>query len=215
VTKAPFSLWLYRMAEEHLINLGMYVEYLEEDTRPRSGIIRYLFEYGDYISVYDLIALNLYLSDNTATNMLLRVFGYHGYANFIEEMGGTRDYVLDMTNARLTAKEAGFFARIIHEYLESGGRYSEVFRQHLLANTQRIIVSDYPVASKNGGFPYLGGAWHDMAIVYAPSPFSLSILSADGRGYASDFEAFAYISMAFQQFNEINFIQRLEQWRVE
>ena len=46
---------------------------------------------------------------------------------------------------------------------------------------------------------------HDMAIVYAPSPYILAILSADRVGTDDDHAAYEYISLAFQEFNRLNF----------
>jgi len=116
-------------------------------------------------------------------------------------MGGNPDFVgCRVMNSDLTANEAGLVARNIFDYIESGGRYSHEFRAALLDNQFPFIVSDHPVASKTGWTS--PRAWHDMAIVYAPSPFTLVILSARYGWTDADYADFKEISTAFQEFND-------------
>ena len=68
----------------------------------------------------------------------------------------------------------------------------------MLNNQIPFIVSDrYPVASKTG---WTSTVFHDMAIVYADSPYILVILSA-----RSNRTVFREISMAVQEFNAMWF----------
>jgi len=205
-TKAPFALWLYTLADQGEIDLDATLTFGRGNLMMGAGIIRHEYEFGQEIPIRRLIALNLYESDNVATQMLRHEFGYHGYANFIASLGGTRDFARDIWNSRLTADEAGFFMREIFNYIEGGHPHSEEFREHLLNNRLPHIVSDYPVASKSGQFQDFGGAWHDMAIVYAPSPYILVILSSR-TGTEEDYRVYHYISQAFQEFNQLNFIE--------
>lgn len=209
-TKAPFALWLYNLADQGMIDLDATLTFRRDHFMSGAGIIRHEYEFGQEIPIRRLIALNLYESDNVATQMLRRQFGYHGYANFIANLGGTRDFARDIWNSRITANEAGFFMREIYRYIEGGHPHSEEFREHLLNNQLPHIVSDYPVASKSGQFRDFGGAWHDMAIVYAPSPYILVILSSR-TGTEADYEAIHYLSFAFQEFNQLNFIDPWEE----
>jgi len=204
VTKAPFALWIYSKAEDGYVCMDMTMYFTQDVLRLRSGIIRHDYNVGYAFSLRRILGLNLYESDNTATEMLRREFGYQGYADFIDGLGGTRDFAVDIWNSRITADEAGFFAREIFAYIESDQRYSDELRQNLLNNQFPFIVSDYPVASKTGWHEEFG-AWHDMAIVYAPSPYILVILSSDRTGTAADHAAYEYISLAFQEFNRLNF----------
>ena len=95
--------------------------------------------------------------------------------------------------------------KIIFFKIESNQRYSNEFKQNLLNNQFPFITADYPVASKTGWYHRYGGAWHSMAIIYAPSPFSLTILSSERSGIAEDYAAYRYIAHAFQEFNRVNF----------
>ena len=180
VKKAVHGLYIYQQAEQGLIDLDSTVW----------G--------GD--SIREFVSRNIRVSDDHATFVLLDRFGLMGYLDFVEELGANRNYIGSwVINSQLTVGEASIFARAIFEYMESDGTYSEEFRDHLLNNEYPFIVSDYPVASKTGWYPPF--AWHDMAIVYAPSPYALIILSARHGWSDQDYEDFRVISTAFQEFN--------------
>lgn len=201
VAKAPFALYIYLLAERGEAPLNSFFVYTAEDYWGGSGVIRYRYEFGHIFTLRQLLGLNLYESDNIATRILRRAFGYESYADFIEEQGGNRDFVGNVTFSLINAYEAGFFAGLIHDYIASGGRYSYEFRNNLFNNQYPFIISDYPVASKTGWSRNHGGAWHDMAIVYAPSPYILVILS-DFYGNDDDRTVFEEISIFIQSFNE-------------
>ena len=201
VPKASFALYIYQKAEQGEIDLNNTTTFLGRDYNAGSGVIRHRYPVGSVFTQRELLRLNLSESDNIATLMLLRTHGIEGYRQFISYIGGTPSFVGDrIMNSQLTANEAGLFAKEIYRYIESEGVYSDEFKEHLLNNQFPFIVSDYPVASKTGWTRPI--AWHDMAIVYAPSPYILVILSArNGWSYA-DYRDFAEISMAFQRFND-------------
>ena len=205
VPKAAYALYIYQQAEAGEVDLDNELTYTEADVIRGSGVIRHQYSVGATFTRRELLRLNVSESDNVATLILQRVHGLSGYRTFISEMGGNPYLVGDrVMNSELTADEAGRFAREIFAYLESDGRYSDEFKAALLDNQFPFIVSDYPVASKTGWTaPW---AWHDMAIVYAPSPYILVILSQREGFSDADYEDFAEISMAFQAFNDLWFV---------
>ena len=199
VTKAFYSLYLYQLAEKGLIDLDSKHAYTFADANTGSGIIWHTYPFGTTFTKRELLRLNLSHSDNVATNILRRVNGVSGYREFVESIGGNSNLVRNnIFNSRLTANEAGLFAREIFKYIESDGRYSEEFKTNLLNNQFPFITADYPVASKGGWTDDY--ARHDLAIVYAPSPYILVILSR-GTTRANDMRIFGEISRAFQEFN--------------
>jgi D-alanyl-D-alanine carboxypeptidase len=205
VSKAAFALYIYEMAERGEVDLSDRLTFTSADYNTGSGVIRDRYPIGTSFTMRELLRLNLSYSDNIATLMLVRHFGTLGYRQFVANLGGNPAHVRNrVMNSNLTARDAGLFARAIHDYIESGGAYSEEFRAHLLDNQFPFIVSDYPVAGKTGWTRSL--AWHDMAIVYAPSPYVLVILSARDGWTARDYRDFAEISMAFQNFNDRWFV---------
>ena len=211
--KAVYALYLFHLAEQGLIDLDSRKVFTWADWSDNSGVIHQRYPVGTSFSQRELLRLNVSESDDVATLILRRVHGLDGYRAFIAALGGDPSLVgaagspwigAEIMNSQITANEAGLFMQAIFNYLESDGSYSAEFLAALLDNQFPFIVSDYPVASKSGWTaPF---AWHDMAIVYAPSPFILVILSQRSGWTESDFADFAEISMAFQQFNDAWFV---------
>jgi len=201
LSKASFALHIYQMAERGEVDLGVAITFTAADQNWGSGIIQNRYALGTRFTIGELLRLNLSYSDNVATLMLVRHFGIAGYRQFVADLGADPARVCGrVMDSDLTANEVGIFARAIHDYIESGGIYSEVFQGHLLNNQFPFIVSSYPVASKTGWTT--PRAWHDMAIVYAPSPYILVIMSAREGWTTRDYQDFAEISMVFENFND-------------
>ena len=200
-TKGAYALWVYHLAEAGYTDLETLHTFTEADRWGGSGIIQRM-PAGSRFTEGELLRLALSYSDNVAFRMLVRrIHGVPGFRGFVEEIGGDPSLVHSVTYSRLSAREAGNFARHKHYYIESAQNHSAEFQAHLLANRYAFVVSDHPVASKSG---WAVDAFHDIAIVYAPSPYTLSILSA-GTGGASDRRMFHDISMAIQEFNDLYF----------
>ena len=185
VAKAVHGLYIFKQAEQGLIDLDYTYIYIHP--------------------IREILRMSISESNDSTTIMLVESFGLGGYIDFVKELGGNISYIGGVVmDSQLSAVEAGIFARAIFEYLESDGIYNEEFRNQLLDNQFPFIVSDYPVASKSGWYPPY--AWHDLAIVYAPSPYALVILSHRVGWMEQDYEDFRQISMAFQEFNDKWFV---------
>ncbi|MCL2456851.1 MAG: class A beta-lactamase-related serine hydrolase [Defluviitaleaceae bacterium] len=204
VPKAFYTLWVFSLAEKGIADLDSLLEFTRIDSNGGSGIIQKNHAYGTQFALRELLRLNISESDNVATLMLIRTFGIINYVNFVQESGGNGGFVRDnVFNSLLSANEAGNFARKIFEYIEGDGKFSREFKAALLDNKFPFITSKFPVASKTGWTA--PKAWHEMAIVYAPSPFALVILSERDGWKDEDYADFAEISAAFEKFNE-NFL---------
>ncbi|MCL2170423.1 MAG: class A beta-lactamase-related serine hydrolase, partial [Defluviitaleaceae bacterium] len=199
-TKAPFALYIYQKARDGCTNLNSRHYFTEIDYWGGSGRIRHNYEFGASFTQHELLHLMLAPSDNVATRILRRAHGLIGYREFIASLGGNTSYIQNITYSYLSANEAGFYMREIFHFINSGGAYSREFRQNLQANRYPFITSTHPVASKSGWAANFGGAWHDMAIVFAPSPYVVALLSTlDGS--ASDRAMYNQISRFLEDFN--------------
>ena len=200
-TKAPFALYIYEKAERGETCLDSLHTFTAADYWGGSGFIRHRYSYGETFTQRELLHLMLAPSDNIATRMLRRAHGLEGYRAYMRSIGANAHFVQNITYSYLSANEAGIIMAEAYRYIQSGGRYSHEFKQNLLSNRYPFIIADYPVASKSGWAESFGGAWHDMAIVYAPSPYILVILTERYGWTEADFRDFEEISMAFQAFN--------------
>jgi len=205
VIKAPYCMYVYKLAESGQADLSSVHTYTQDDFKEGSGKIQDM-EPGATFTEQTLLAYTIRNSDNIALGLLVKKYGTAGFKEFVADMGGNPDFITTVAGAKMTADEAAIFAKEIYKYIEGGSAYSGVFKSDLTATTNRMIVSDYTVARKYG---WWGEAFHDMAIVYAPSPYILVIMSESGHG--GDFAAFKDISLAFQAFNEENFEENFDE----
>ena len=202
ILKAPFALYILELAEQGETNLDNIYTFLSEDYQDGSGIIRRRYSYGATFPLREILRLNVSESDNIATNMLMRIYGVQGFRRFIQAMGANPMLVtIHIYSNVLTVDDTAIFAREIFNYIESDRQYSQLLKDFLLNNQFPYIVSDYPIASKTGAT--LPQIWHDMAIVYAPSPYILIILSSrpEWATIPTRTRGFQEISEAFQNFN--------------
>ena len=208
IPKAPFALYIYQLAEQGEIDLDSPIPVLSQDFTSGMGEIRYRHPVGTTLTQRELLRLMLHYSDGMATNMLRRIHSVERYRRFVLDLGiNPNNKGWALLNYRLTARDAGIYARAIFDYIESDGRYSEEFRANLINNQYPFIISDYEVASRTGWTR--GSAWHDMAIVYAPSPYILVVLTERQGWSARDYHDFEEISRMFQDFNNTWFVQKL------
>jgi len=212
VSKAMLALYFYTLAEQGEICLDTRVEFQSHQQNWGSGIIQQRYPVGTRFTLRRLLELNLSYSDNVATLMLRDYLGgqeagVHRYRQFVASIGGDPGLVRDrIMNSRLTANEAGLFARAIYDYIESGGRYSGEFRRHLLNNhfpfLTLVLEEHPPTASKTG---WSNDVLHDMAIVYADSHFILVVMSSGLAGTQYEtrqtHDDFALIYQTFLEFN--------------
>jgi len=204
VPKAMLGLWIYKMAEEGLVDLESTTTYTAEDFWPGSGTIQFDHSVGTELTQNELLRLLLSVSDNIATLMLIREHGLEGYTEFIRSIGGNADFVGErVMNSNLTASEAAFFARQIHAYIQADNQHGLELKEHLLNNVAPLITADYPIASKSG---WTRNVWHDLAIVYAPSPYILILLSNRDGLITRDHTDFLTLSTMFQDFNNRFFV---------
>jgi len=199
VIKAPYCLYIYKLAESSLADLSSVLTYNSGDYMEGAGVIQKM-EVGTSFTEYDLLKYAIRNSDNIALRMLVNKYGTSGFKDFVAETGGNPDFITTVAGAKMTAEEAGRFAKEIYNYIEGDNMYSAIFKTDLMSTTNRLIVSDYPIARKYG---WWDDAYHDMAIVYSPSPYILVIMS--DTGYDINNAAFRDISRVVEKFNDANF----------
>jgi len=200
VTKAFYALYLFQLVEQGILCLDTEHHFTSADFMDGSGIIRERYPVGTAFTLRELLRLNVSYSDNIATLILVREHGAEGFRHFLTELGGNLYQMgWGIMDFNMSAEEAGLFLQEVHRYIEEGSEYALALKSDLLNNQYPFIVSDYPIASKTGWTSFY--AWHDAAIVYAPSPYILVIFTDRGGWTEADFKDFEEISMAFQQFN--------------
>ncbi len=181
-----------------------YVKYLLESgadltksvkTTTRQGGTKYVDDQplGTAFTNQQLMEYAIRYSDNTAYYMLNEQFGFAGFNKYAEELGiranAERSCVLQFSKPRfgyLSARDAGLYFEDIAAYIAKGGEKADMLKKWLTTTTANdqlgaALGSTYPVAHKYGlqdlGNEY-SRAYHDAAIVYAPQPYVLTILTS-------------------------------------
>ena len=206
LNKTPHALYVYHLAEKGLADLSQVHVFGPRDYRGGTGVIRFM-PFGTEFTTNELLIHSVRDSDNVAFRMLLDLFADYSpsYHEFYRDIGGNVALVHNISGHHMTAEEAGLIMYRIYQYIESDARYAEEFKNSLLNSDVPIIMADYPVAQKYGRWD---GNFHDKAIVYAPSPYILVIMSTLDRHGGGAFEEFAEISRFIQEFNNRYFRPR-------
>lgn len=190
VIKLPILLQILKWAEAGNANLGERLTVTQQDKMPLSGALT-LFSGEPQVDVETLCRLMISVSDNTATNVLIKRFGIEKLQRGFEEMG-LKKTRLERTFFDDRPKSGGLVNRIclreIAQLLESlyrGEMVSpEVSRQAmdmLLLQQFRFkmggrLPESVPIASKTGEDDNLS---HDVGIIFAKQPFLLCFAGCD------------------------------------
>lgn len=203
-TKAPFAFYILGKAANGETNLNSIHSFTNSDYWGGSGIIRHNYRIGSTFTQERLLYLMIAPSDNIATRILRRYHGLNGFRDFVYNIGGNPDFIQNLTYSYISANEAGLFMREMYRFINADSTYGYMLKNLLLSNRYKFIISTYSVASKSGWAANFGGAWHDMAIIFAPSPYTLSLLSTRA-GNTSDRAVYDSISMFIEDFNRRHF----------
>lgn len=142
---------------------------------------------GTEFTVKELMEYAIRYSDNTAYYMLNEEFGFKGFNTDAESLGIASNAANKLTLVfpkprfgYLSARDAGLYFEDIARYIETGGEKAKLLKTWLTSTTVTGMLADalgntYEVAHKYG--EQGSQAYHDAAIVYAPKPYVLTILS--------------------------------------
>ncbi|MEG0691541.1 MAG: serine hydrolase [Oscillospiraceae bacterium] len=197
--KAPYSMYLYTLAEQGNCDLNELFTIQFKDIQEGTGKIKEKKqeEFPLTMSVRELMSYSIRYSDNTAMEALRKRYNHVGYLEYAKSLGihYPKD-VAYMVNGKITAKDAGVFLKAIYNYIEMG-KYGHALKEDMSKTTNPMIRSNYPIVRKYG---WAELSFHDMAIVYAPHPYLLTILSDKGLGNSADYKLFADISRLIESF---------------
>ncbi|MCL2841389.1 MAG: class A beta-lactamase-related serine hydrolase [Defluviitaleaceae bacterium] len=217
LSKSNHALYMFNLAERGYINMHEMHNYTAEDRWGGTGVLRFM-DVDTPFTTRELLGFSIRESDNAAYRMLIRQTdgAEFSYRHFVSEIGANTRMVQNIISQNTNAYDAGLWMQAIFNYIESNSLYGHYFKYDLMNTSQvshpyferwegsygrggevnvSMIQADYPMARKYG---WARNAFHDAAIVYAPSPYILVILSNMDRGAHDLFEE---ISLVMQDFN--------------
>ena len=185
VIKIPLMVEFFFQAQENRISFQETFQIRAEDKKPSCGALTYLHD-GLEVTALDLCTLMIILSDNTATNLLIRRLGPEHLNRRMESLGlrGTSLVRLlfdaeaqgrGLENRVCAADIASLLERLYRGELvcpEFSAQMLSILKNQRLNG--KIPFYGVPIAHKTGEDD---GITHDAALVYAPEPFIACFLS--------------------------------------
>ena len=208
VPKLYHALYVYTLAERGYISLDTVYTYTSRDHWGGTGVMRHM-PVGGHFTTRELLGHSIRDSDNVAFRMLVRNYAHHSFTfrDFVHEIGANPAFILDVISQNTSARDAGVWALAVLNYIESNGRYAHFLWEDLLTTTVNFIRADYSAIAQKYG--WYRRHFHDLAIVYAESPYILIILSDKGydgglhitNRHTSTHDLFEEISRVMEEFN--------------
>lgn len=182
VIKIPVLAEVFARMESGEIDRSERYNIKEEDKLPSCGALNYMHT-GLEVTLEDLYTLMIILSDNTATNILIKKFGIESINRRMRSLGlekTTVNRLLFDSAAAAQGKENYITAReigILLERMYCGTLVSKKASEEMLSvlKNQRLngkmpfyFKGQVKIAHKTGEDD---GITHDVGIVFAPQPF--------------------------------------------
>ncbi len=176
VMKAPYMLYIYRLALDGKADLEEKLVYTEDFKREGTGVLKDM-ELDTEFTIEELIGYCLEESDNSAFAMLRKKFPEKDYVEYIKSLGVTHaDDAKAFNHPQICCETALIYSKAVYDFIEEQNPYSENLRYHMTHSRNTMIYGGEgaEVVRKYG---WHGGCFHDMAVVYGEKPYLLTIMT--------------------------------------
>ena len=176
VMKAPYMLYIYRLALEGKADPGQKLVYTEGFFREGTGVLKDM-EFGSEFTVEELIGYALEESDNAAFAMLRALYPEDGYTEFMKSLGIMHEEDSRAFNQpQICCESSLVLTRAVYDFIMEGNKYSENFKYHMTHSRNAMILGGEgsEVVRKYGWYE---GYFHDMAVVLGENDYGLTIMT--------------------------------------
>lgn len=202
LNKAPYAQYLYQLADEGVLNLAETIHVTAEmidPARENSGRLKNDASIPRDMTIEELIYEMIRYSDTAALRILMGRYPVEGYRQFSNTLGlHFPEDVRQLTNARITALDAGVYLKALHSYMETGAN-GATLKEHMMGTRNIMIKSKDKTAAVARKYGWDISSYHDMAVVYTAHPYVLAILTDKSAGTASETAMFASIAGVFEE----------------
>lgn len=202
VIKAPYVMYILDLASQGKADLDKEYTIEYKDIQEGTGKIRELKEeeFPLTMTTKDLLSYAIRYSDNTAVETLRKEdFTHIGYTEYAKELGLTHiEDVKYIVNGDITATDAGIYINAIYDFIKTN-EYGGFLKEEMLNTRNPMIYAKYPVIRKYG---WADLSFHDFAIIDAPHPYMLVILTDKDEGGEEDYKFFAEFSRAIGRIHD-------------
>ena len=189
VIKLPIMAEFFFQAAEGRIDMDTVYAIQADDKLPSCGALSYLHD-GIKVTLKDLCTLMIILSDNTATNLLIRRLDMAAINQRIRSLGlksteltrllfDTKAQEKGLEN-RVSAEDMGRLFSLLYEgklvSTQASKQMLDILKNQRLNGKMPFFLHGVPMAHKTGEDD---GISHDVGIVYAEEPFIACFLSEE------------------------------------
>ena len=197
IMKAPYAAYLYTRAALGTCDLAEVIVVGPESTKgyeQNTGIIRTMPLPAPF-TVEQLIGYAVSESDTVALKVLLKRYPAADFLQWAAEQGvSDAQAVNSVASGKISAADAGILLQALYKVIQENP-YGPQLRTHMELAANKLIKSNYPVAHKYG---WDEDAFHDIAVVFAPHPYLMVILTDKWGGTWEEREVFGTISTTIE-----------------
>lgn len=181
--KALDALYIYTKAASGEINLDDTMTY---SSKYKWGSSREMnkYDYGQKVTLRNLVKYAVTVSDNSAHQMLVSYIGKNKLQEYGKSLGAKFTLEGSDNFGNISVEDAIIYMKEINDFINSNGELGEELKSYFVqADQNSLEFTDLGIkaAHKYGEYSYY---YHDIGIVYADKPYVVAILTYEGK---SDF----------------------------
>lgn len=174
------AMYIYEKAYNNEIDLNYTLEYNSKVRRgSSSGMSKY--EYGDMVSIRELVKYSVVLSDNTAHNMLVKFIGVSKLREYGLSLGAKLTHTSNDLFGYIDGIDANIYLNKVYDVINNIGELGEELKSYLLSaeqNSLNLEEKGIVAGHKYGEYKSL---YHDIGIVYDDNPYLIAVLTEEGH----------------------------------
>lgn len=183
--KSLDALYIYQKAYNNELNLDETMTYTA-DFKWGSSKFMSTHQYGDQITLRDLVKYAVMVSDNSAHQMLVKYIGYSNLKAFGQSLGAQYTLTSSDNFGNLSANDGIVYMKAINNFINQSGELGQELKSYFIQAEQNDLeLPDLQIqaAHKYGQYSEF---YHDIGIVYDEHPYVIAILTKEGN---KDFES--------------------------
>lgn len=139
------------------------------------------YNYGDKVSLRNLVKYAVTVSDNTAHQMLVAYIGRSNLKEFGKSLGAENTLVGSDNFGNISVTDAIIYMKAINEFINNNDELGAELKSYFVQADQNGLKMDdlgIEAAHKYGEYSYF---YHDIGIVYDENPYVIAILTHEGN----------------------------------
>ena len=178
--KSLTAMYIYEKAFNNEINLDDTITYSSKH-RMGSSLEMKKRNYGEKITLRNLVKYSVTVSDNTAHNMLVQYVGISKLKKYGNDLGANLTHLNDDLFGYIDLDDAVIYMKKLNDLIHNTGDYGIELESYFLSaeqNSLELTDFDIKAAHKYGEYEYF---YHDIGIVYDKNPYVIAVLTHEGR----------------------------------